>query len=128
MSVSFLCVPTSQGERVRQMVSQSQPAAIRIKLIVQLEGTFLPPDEATRLRDQLAPGAVNIIQKFVQVSELMARLWCKLSCQQRGFVPEQSSRACKLLKSLYNISRLQEWHMLAKGLLRLHAVAARRSY
>ncbi|KAF6258812.1 hypothetical protein COO60DRAFT_1516905 [Scenedesmus sp. NREL 46B-D3] len=56
----------AQGERVRQMMAEAQPAPIRIKLITQLQGTYLRPDLARRLAQQLAPGAVRIIQKFVQ--------------------------------------------------------------
>lgn len=56
-----------QGERVRQIMAEAQPAPIRIKLITQLQGTYLKPEQAKRLAEQLAPGAVRIIQKFVQV-------------------------------------------------------------
>ncbi|KAF8061962.1 leishmanolysin-like peptidase [Scenedesmus sp. PABB004] len=56
-----------QGERVRQMVAETAPAPIRIKLIMQLQGSYLPPDAKKRLGEQLAPGAVRILQKFVQV-------------------------------------------------------------
>lgn len=57
----------AQGERVRQIMAEAQPAPIRIKLITQLQGTYLKPEQAKRLAEQLAPGAVRIIQKFVQV-------------------------------------------------------------
>eukprot|EP00775_Hariotina_reticulata_P005454 gene5454-5688_t len=56
-----------QGERMRQIMEQSKPAPIRIKLIVQLEDTFLDAVTAKRLKEQLAPGAVNIIQKYIEV-------------------------------------------------------------
>jgi hypothetical protein len=54
---------------VRQIMAEAQPAPIRIKLITQLEGTYLKPDQEKRLAEQLAPGAVRIIQKFVQVRQ-----------------------------------------------------------
>jgi hypothetical protein len=48
-------------------MAEAQPAPIRIKLITQLQGTYLKPAAAKRLAEQLAPGAVRIIEKFVQV-------------------------------------------------------------
>jgi hypothetical protein len=74
---SCLCL-VPQGERVRQIMAETQPAPIRIKLITQLQGTYLKPDQAKRLAEQLAPGAVKIIHKFVQVGDeqgLTCRLW-----------------------------------------------------
>lgn len=59
--------PHMQGERVREMMSETQPAPIRIKLITQLEGTHLDAASAKRLQEQLGPGAVRVVQKFVQV-------------------------------------------------------------
>lgn len=53
---------------MRDIMASAQPAPIRIKLIVQLGNTYLQPAEARRLKEQLAPGAVNIVQKFVQVT------------------------------------------------------------
>lgn len=53
---------------MREIVAETRPAPIRIKLILQLNGTYLNSEQAKRLAEQLAPGAVKIIQKFVQVS------------------------------------------------------------
>lgn len=58
---------SAQGERVRDIMAAAEPAPIRIKLITQLQGTFLEPAQAKRLAEQLGPGAVAIINKFVQV-------------------------------------------------------------
>lgn len=55
------------GERVRQMAAETRPAPIRVKLLPKLGGGFLDPAAEARVRDQLAPGAVKIIEKFVQV-------------------------------------------------------------
>lgn len=49
------------------IMSETQPGPIRIKLITQLEGSYLDAAGKKRLAEQLGPGAVNIIQKYVQV-------------------------------------------------------------
>jgi hypothetical protein len=81
---------------VRQIMAEAQPAPIRIKLITQLQGTYLLPDSAKRLAEQLAPGAVRIIQKFVQVRNScftlqFAGVQCSLSnsdcIKHRGLKP-----------------------------------------
>jgi len=54
---------------MRQIMEQSKATPIRIKLIVQLNDTFLDTATAKRLQEQLAPGAVNIIQKYVEVGQ-----------------------------------------------------------
>jgi len=56
-----------QGDRVRDIMEETAPAPIRIKLVTQLEGSYLDEAAKKRLAEQLAPGAVNIIQKYVQV-------------------------------------------------------------
>lgn len=48
-------------------MQETQPGPIRIKLITQLEGSYLDEAAKKRLAEQLAPGAVNIITKYVQV-------------------------------------------------------------
>jgi hypothetical protein len=52
---------------VRDIMEDTQPAPIRIKLITQMEDSFLDAAGRKRLADQLAPGAVAIIQKYLQV-------------------------------------------------------------
>jgi hypothetical protein len=58
-----------QGDRVEELMQETQPAPIRIKLVTQLEGSYLDDAQKKRLAEQLAPGAVNIIQKYVQVRQ-----------------------------------------------------------
>lgn len=69
--LSYMSVLTSclnvQGDRVEELMQETQPAPIRIKLIAQLEGSYLDDAQKKRLAEQLAPGAVNIIQKYMQV-------------------------------------------------------------
>ncbi len=57
----------AQGERMRDVMATATPVPIRIKLISQLDGGFLEGAARERLEKQLAPGAVRIIEKFVQV-------------------------------------------------------------
>lgn len=56
-----------QGDRVRDIMEEVQPVPIRIKLVPQLEGSYLDEAGKKRLAEQLGPGAVAIIQKYVQV-------------------------------------------------------------
>lgn len=62
-----------QGDRVREIMADTQPGPIRIKLVTQLEGSYLDAAGKKRLAEQLAPGAVAVIQKYVQVR---AKGWC----------------------------------------------------
>lgn len=48
-------------------MEEVQPVPIRIKLIPQLEGSYLDEAGKKKLAEQLGPGAVAIIQKYVQV-------------------------------------------------------------
>lgn len=57
----------SQGQRVGDIMEETQPRPIRIKLIPQLEGSYLDDMNKRRLAEQLGPAAVNIIQKYIQV-------------------------------------------------------------
>lgn len=48
-------------------MEETKPAPIRIKLIPQLEGTFMDAANQKRLVEQLAPGAINILHKYIEV-------------------------------------------------------------
>lgn len=48
-------------------MEETKPGPIRIKLVPQLEGSYLDEAGKQRLAKQLGPAAVNIIQKYIQV-------------------------------------------------------------
>jgi hypothetical protein len=48
-------------------MEDTKPAPIRIKLITQLEGSYMDEPSKKRLVEQLAPGAINILQKYIEV-------------------------------------------------------------
>jgi hypothetical protein len=72
-------------------MEETKPRPIRIKLVPQLEGSYLDEAGKKRLSEQLGPGAVNIIQKYIQVCMLGTApvFLCLYCCAQQGPAGQQ---------------------------------------